>query len=146
MGTLGVGLCQTDPAVAGRRCRHGGIPARIDTRPDGHRGHYPEQLDRMGCRWQFAAFELLRQLYRCLHVLRYADRGADYSGVARFGYGQGSGSGAAVGRAVALAAQHAGHPRCAGNEKDGGLRGACHRHGHAVGIRVWKYFLIGHTP
>lgn len=71
----------------------------------------------MGCRWKFAAIQLLRKFHGSVHVFCRPDRSADYSRVVGFRHGKRPCACVTAGRPVAVATEYVGYSRCYGDKE-----------------------------
>ena len=78
MGLFLLGICKTNPTAIGNWSCFRWIFIRFNIWWHNYRRDHSQSLDRVGCRREFTAFELLRQFHGCIHVFCHPDRGADY--------------------------------------------------------------------
>ena len=95
----------------------------------------------MGCRWKFAAIQLLRKFHGSVHVFCRPDRSADYSRVVGFRHGKRPCACVTAGRPVAVATEYVGYSRCYGDKENHCLCSFGYHHGNNIGFCIRKFLL-----
>ena len=93
----------------------------------------------MGCRWKFAAIQLLRKFHGSVHVFCRPDRSADYSRVVGFRHGKRPCACVTAGRPVAVATEYVGYSRCYGDKENHCLCSFGYHHGNNIGFCIRKF-------